>query len=279
MKSFGFGLKTDDITSVRKIRQPAVAGMFYPDDPAELRKVVNSYLRAAKSSVPSLPKALIAPHAGYVYSGPIAGSAYVHLLEGKQTIRHVVLIGPSHRFSFQGIAVSRMDAFASPLGPVPLNRAAIDQVTALPQVCVSEEAHAEEHSLEVQLPFLQMVLGEFQLTPLAVGNASDQDVAGVIDALWNGKETAVVISSDLTHYLDYATAQKIDLKTSAAIEALRPEDIATDDACGAIPIRGFLRVARKRGLQAKVVDLRNSGDTAGSRDRVVGYGAYLFIEK
>jgi MEMO1 family protein len=257
------------------IRKPAVAGMFYPTDPVELHEMISTFLKQAKSGGKA-PKAVIVPHAGYIYSGPIAASAYALVALARGTIKRVVLLGPSHRVPFRGLATTGADAFATPLGNVPIDKEAIARIRELPQVEILDAAHAMEHSLEVQLPFLQEALGEFGLTPLAVGEASSDEVAEVLESLWGGQETLIVISSDLSHYHEYETASKMDKATSKAIEALKPEDIQYDDACGRIPIAGLLVAAKKHGLRAKTVDLRNSGDTAGPRDKVVGYGAYVF---
>lgn len=257
------------------VRNPAVAGTFYPADAQKLRTMVTDYLKTAKASGPP-PKAIIAPHAGYIYSGPVAASAYAHLAEARGTIKRVVLLGPAHRVAFEGLAASSAEAFATPLGTVPVDRQALAQVLTLPQAQVLDEAHAFEHSLEVHLPFLQAVLDDFTLVPLAVGEATPEEVGEVLEALWGGPETLIVISSDLSHYYDYETAKKLDLATSRAIERLRPQDIPYEHACGRNPVNGLLWVARRRGLCARTVDLRNSGDTAGPRDQVVGYGAYIF---
>jgi AmmeMemoRadiSam system protein B len=258
---------------MNRVRKPAVAGLFYPADPRELRATVRQALAAAKAAGPA-PKAIIAPHAGYVYSGPIAGTVYARVAPSHSTIHRVVLLGPSHHVAFQGLAASGADAFETPLGLVPLDREAIESVLALPEVRVFDRAHAEEHSLEVQLPFLQEVLDRFKLAPFAVGNAAPEEVGAVIERLWGGPETIIVVSSDLSHYHDYDSARRIDEATSRAIEDLRFDDIQYDQACGRDPITGLLYVARNRGLRASTLDLRNSGDTAGPRDRVVGYGAY-----
>ncbi|WJW74545.1 AmmeMemoRadiSam system protein B [Thiohalobacter sp. IOR34] len=256
------------------IRPPAVAGAFYPDDPQELHQMLLGFLAEVPRAASEAPKAIIVPHAGYIYSGPIAAQAYVRLLPARERIRRVVLLGPAHRVPIRGLAASSADAFRTPLGDVPLDRAAIDTLLDLPQVQLRDDAHALEHSLEVQLPFLQEVLDDFALVPLVVGDASDAEVAEVLERLWDGPETLIVISSDLSHYHDYATAQAMDRATSQAIEALAPEQIAQEQACGRIPVAGLLQAARHHGLQAHTVDLRNSGDTAGPRDQVVGYGAY-----
>jgi MEMO1 family protein len=256
-------------------RRPAVAGLFYPRDPRELKRMVDGYLAEA-SPEDTPPKALIAPHAGFIYSGPIAASAYATLAEAHASITRVILLGPAHRVAVRGLAASSADRFDTPLGPIDLDRDAIDLALTLPQVRLMDEAHTLEHSLEVQLPFLQEVLDRFSLVPFVVGEASPGEVAEVLDLLWGGPETLIVISSDLSHYHAYATAQRLDAATTAAIEALRPDDIGYDQACGRIPVAGLLELARRRGLEARTLDLRNSGDTAGSRDQVVGYGAYVF---
>jgi hypothetical protein len=265
----------------RAIRPPAVAGLFYPGEPDELRRTVQSCLaagrqRCAESPSSPPPKALIAPHAGFVYSGPVAGSAYALLEPLRQRIRRVVLLGPSHRVAFRGLALSSADAYRTPLGDVPLDRTAAEALADLPQVRVLDAAHAEEHSLEVQLPFLQETLDTFTLLPIVAGEATPQEVAQVIESVWGGDETLIVVSSDLSHYQDYATARSLDQVTSTAIVALCPEDMDEQSACGRVPVRGLLVAARRRGLAARALDLRSSGDTAGPRDRVVGYGAYAF---
>jgi AmmeMemoRadiSam system protein B len=259
------------------IRPPAVAGSFYPEDRRELDAAVCGYLEDAASDDGSEPpKAVIAPHAGYIYSGPIAASAYARIAKARGTIRRVVLLGPAHRAAVSGLAAPRADTFATPLGEVRIERAALEPILALPQVEVSDAAHALEHSLEVHLPFLQKVLGEFTLVPLVVGDATPGEVAEVLDLLWGGPETLIVVSSDLSHFHDYTLARRMDDETSRAIEDLEPQRIEYHHACGRIPVQGLLVTARRRGLRARVIDVRNSGDTAGSRDRVVGYGAYVF---
>jgi AmmeMemoRadiSam system protein B len=249
--------------------------MFYPADAGALRAQIDECLAAATVVEPP-PKALIAPHAGYVYSGPIAGSVYATLLPVRRTITRVVLLGPSHRVPFAGLAVTGADFFRTPLGSVPVDRAAVSAILELPQVETLELAHAQEHSLEVQVPFLQQVLEAFSLVPVVVGDATAEQVAAVLDRLWGGQETLIVISSDLSHYHDYSTAQRMDAATSHAIETLNGEALEFEDACGRIPVQGLLLAARRRGMHAKTLDLRNSGDTAGPKDRVVGYGSYAF---
>jgi AmmeMemoRadiSam system protein B len=253
--------------------------MFYPADPEELRQTVDGYLQdalARQPEEPGVPKAIIAPHAGYVYSGPVAASAYARLIPAHDKIHRVILLGPSHRVPFRGIATSSATHFITPLGQIPLDRALIEQLEQLPQVVRMDQAHAYEHSLEVHLPFLQEVLDRFTLVPLVVGDATPEEVSEVLDAVWDGPETLIVVSSDLSHYHDYETARQLDTATSRAIEALQPEAIQYESACGRNPVNGLLELARRKGLHAKTIDLRNSGDTAGPRDQVVGYGAYVF---
>ncbi len=257
------------------VRTPAVAGLFYPADTEVLRTQVRQLLDQVKPVAECPPKAIIAPHAGYMYSGSIAASVYARLKAARDSITRVILLGPSHRVGFRGITVSQMQAFATPLGQVPVDQAAVEQVRQLPKVGFLEQAHAQEHSLEVHLPFLQEVLATFQFVPLVVGDARPAEVAAVLEPLWGGRETLIVVSSDLSHYHDYQTAQRLDNETSAAIEALRYEAIGYDQACGRNALNGLLWLAKRKHLQAKTVDLRNSGDTAGSRDQVVGYGAYV----
>lgn len=257
------------------VRAPAVAGLFYPDDARALREMITGLLAAHPTAAPT-PKAIIAPHAGYIYSGSIAASVYAQVANGRDSIRRVVLLGPAHRVPFRGLALSSAAAFATPLGNVPLDTDALPLLEELPQVQVLDAAHAAEHSLEVQLPFLQSVLAEFTLVPLVVGDADAEEIHQVLARLWGGPETLIVVSSDLSHYHDYLTAQEWDRATSRAILDLHADRIDGRRACGYQPVNGLLAAARTRGLHADLVDLRNSGDTAGPRDRVVGYGAYTF---
>ncbi len=258
------------------VRQPAVAGTFYPADARELRQTVQGYLRAASSSSDEAPKAIVAPHAGYIYSGPVAASAYRSLAPLSDIVSRVVLLGPSHRVAFRGLAFSAAESFLTPLGAVPVDRDALGLVSDLDQVRQYEAPFAGEHCLEVQLPFLQSVLSDFSIVPLLVGDATTDEVAEVIERLWGGEETLIVVSSDLSHYLDYDSARAIDAETSRAIESLRPDAISHHQACGRNPLNGLLREAKRHGLRARTLDLRNSGDTAGPRNQVVGYGAYAF---
>lgn len=259
-----------------KIRQPAVAGQFYPGDAQRLQQSVNRYLEEVPKISGPVPKAVIAPHAGYVYSGPIAGTAYAHLSQADGDVRRVILLGPAHWVPVQGLGASSAQAFATPLGTVPLDDEAFEEISSLPQVQVRDDAHVREHGLEVQLPFMQTIFGRFKVLPLVVGDVSSEEVAEIIELLWGGPETVIVISSDLSHYHDYQTAVRLDKATSQAIEELKP--IGEGQACARHAINGLLHLARERGLRAQTVDLRNSGDTAGPRDRVVGYGAFTFCE-
>ena len=261
------------------IRPPAVAGTFYPGDAPALTDTLDNLMKAAVRGLPAafeVPKAVIAPHAGYVYSGPIAASVYARLTPAATRIRRVVLLGPTHRVGVNGLALPSASHFMTPLGAVAIDDDARTQLADLPQVVVADPPHAQEHSLEVQLPFLQYVLSSFSLLPLAVGHASADAVAEVLDRLWGGPETLIVVSSDLSHYLPYAIARDIDATTAARIVSLDPQ-VVHDEACGATPVNGLLLAAARHGLQAERIDLRNSGDTAGDRSRVVGYGAFAFI--
>lgn len=258
------------------IRHPNVAGMFYPADAPTLADEVRTYVAAAKPQEMPAPKAIVVPHAGYIYSGPVAGSAYAQLAGRAQAIARVVLLGPSHRVPFRGLAYSGAEGFLTPLGAVAVDRDAYGEVADLPQVRAFEAPFEGEHCLEVQLPFLQLVLADFRIVPFLVGEATADEVAQVMERLWGGEETLIVVSSDLSHYLDYDSARRIDAVTGRAIELLRPEEIGYDQACGRNPLNGLLREVERHGLRAHILDLRNSGDTAGPRDRVVGYGAFAF---
>ncbi len=222
-----------------------------------------------------VPKAMIVPHAGYIYSGPVAASAYARLIKAKDLISRVVIIGPSHRVAFRGLAVSRANFFTTPLGEIPVDQTAIETIAQLPFVEYIEQAHTFEHSLEVHLPFLQETLTDFKIVPIVAGDASPEQVAQVLDILWGGDETLVVISSDLSHYHDYATAKKLDKLTSERIEKRKYELIDSDCACGKVAVNGLLKLAIEKSLSVETIDLRNSGDTAGDKSRVVGYGAYV----
>lgn len=259
-----------------QVRQAAVAGMFYPDDENELRSMIKRYLEQATPKPGPAPKAIIAPHAGYIYSGPVAANAYINLLGAAESIEKVVLLGPSHRVPIRGLAASSATHFATPLGLIPVDTESVKSVCEFPQVKINDNAHAMEHSLEVHLPFLQLVLNEFSIIPLVVGQTSPEEVDQVLTRLWDGPATLLVISSDLSHYHDYETAQRLDSETSRAIETLDYPQINYENACGRDPVNGLLHLAKRFGMHAETIDLRNSGDTAGPHDKVVGYGAYLF---
>lgn len=254
------------------IRQAAVAGTFYPHDAGELRGQVLDLL-AGNARPGAAPKALIVPHAGYLYSGPVAAAAYSRLRRAADTIHRVVLLGPSHRVPFDGIALPASDVFETPLGNVAVDAEACARLQALESVCISEQAHLMEHSLEVHLPFLQVLLRDFTIVPMVVGGAEPEEVAQALESVWGGGETLIVVSSDLSHYLPYDEAEALDADTSEAIRKL--DGFLTDEqACGCNAINGLMVAARRRGLSVSLIDLRNSGDTAGSREHVVGYGAY-----
>lgn len=257
------------------IRQPAVAGSFYPKDPTALRAQIKRLLSEANPSEKLTPKAIIVPHAGYVYSGPVAASVFALLAPLRKRINRVILLGPSHRIPFFGLAYSHADFFATPLGEIPIDHEAIKKITDLPYIHGIDEAHQWEHSLEVQLPFLQTCLDEFSLIPLVIGEANAEQVATVLERLWVDPQTLVVISSDLSHYHDYDTAKRMDSLTCKAIEACDPDAIDFESACGRNGVNGLLTLAARRDLHVHTVDLRNSGDTAGPRDQVVGYGAWV----
>ena len=261
------------------IRRPAVAGTFYPAEAAALAAQVDGLLRGAKGGAGPESRdlvALIAPHAGYAYSGPVAASAYARLARRQPSFRKVVLIGPDHHVGFGGLAASSARAFETPLGLVPQYRAGVNRALALPQVKILDDAHAREHSLEVHLPFLQKVLGDFEVVALVAGQASTEEVSQVFDVLLDNDETLLVVSTDLSHYLDYETAGRTDAATVEAICALKQDGVGDRDACGRVPVRGLMRWARQRGLHAEALDVRNSGDTAGDKSRVVGYASVIF---
>ncbi|MEQ1638094.1 MAG: AmmeMemoRadiSam system protein B [Methylococcales bacterium] len=255
-------------------RQPAVAGSFYPENPQQLHQMLKQYLEDVEI-IGKVPKAMIVPHAGYIYSGAIAATAYARLSKARDLIKRVVIVGPSHRVAFRGLAVSRAEAFATPLGNILVDQEAVAAIALFPFVTHIEQAHTYEHSLEVHLPFLQETLDNFKIVPIVAGDASAEQVAQVIEALWGGDETLIVISSDLSHYHDYATAKQLDKLTSDMIEKNQYERLSAEAACGRVPVSGLLKVARDKALAIKTIDLRSSGDTAGDKSRVVGYGAYV----
>jgi MEMO1 family protein len=267
------------LESSPSIRAPAVAGTFYPGTGEALAQSLAQMLGEAAlgATERAAPKAIIAPHAGYIYSGPVAASVYALLAPARRRIHRVVLLGPTHRVAVRGLALPGCRAFATPLGTVEVDAAAVQALRALPQVLVSSRAHALEHSLEVHIPFLQTVIEAFTLVPLAVGDANATEIAAALEILWGGPETLIVVSSDLSHYLTYGDAQAVDRATAKAILDLTT-DISHEQACGATPVIGLNHFARRRGLKSELIDLRNSGDTAGDKGRVVGYGAFAYYE-
>lgn len=260
------------------VRAPAVAGSFYPASRALLDGIVDRYLGDAARTVgrgKTCPKALVVPHAGYVYSGPVAASAYTRLAPYAAKIARIVLVGPAHRVHVDGLVAPGAAVLRTPLGDVDVDLAAIASVSG---IGTSALAHAREHSLEVQLPFLQKVAPHAKVVPLAVGHTRPAEVARVLESLWGGPETVIVISSDLSHYLPYDLGRETDTRTAERIVALDALPLEGDEACGSAGINGLLAVARAKGLRAELVDLRSSGDTAGPRDEVVGYGAFAFYD-
>jgi len=258
-----------------RTRPAAVAGLFYTSEAQQLSVEITHFLSQVHKPLNVIPKALIVPHAGHIYSGPVAASAYKLLEPLANKIKQVVLLGPSHRVAFRGIATPDMDFFETPLGKVKINTLFCKKAEQLSFVNSNNTAHKDEHSLEVHLPFLQLLLNDFELTPLVVGDCDRDDVASLLELFWGDSETLVVISTDLSHFHNYATAVQKDRLTSAAIESLQPEEINYDDACGRAPLNGLLTLAKHHQLKINCLDLRNSGDTAGDKDRVVGYGSYV----
>lgn len=255
------------------IRPAAVAGQFYEVDKFRLQTQVNTLLASTESPYEADVEALIVPHAGYIYSGAIAAEAYRCLKPRASTIRRVVLFGPAHRVYLNGMAIPAVDSFHTPLGDIPLDREALELINDMPGVIVSDEAHRQEHSLEVQLPFLQTMLGEFSLVPVVIGDCDADTVASLLDALWGGDETLRVISSDLSHFHSYDEAREIDDQTCRNIIEKR-SDLSGEKACGARAINGLMRSAHSRSMSVKLIKACNSGDTAGDKNRVVGYGAF-----
>jgi MEMO1 family protein len=255
-----------------RVRRPAVAGRFYPAGAGELRSAVESALSSGVTG--TVPKAIVAPHAGYVFSGPVAGSAYSRVLPARGRVTRVVLLGPAHRAPEAGIAASGAESLATPLGLLRADTAGRDALVDAGLARVDDLAHAAEHSLEVQLPFIQVCLGDVTVLPLAVGDVDPGRVADALELVWGGSETLVVVSTDLSHYHDHATAVELDRRTAAAIVERRPDRLGPYDACGVIPVQGLLLAAERHGLEVKLLDLRTSADTAGDPDRVVGYGAF-----
>lgn len=268
--------KTDKSQTAQQqiIRPAAVAGMFYPDDSRQCTQQVLQLLHDNKAGSSEQPKALVVPHAGYIYSGPIAAKAYNLLKPFADKIHRVVLFGPSHRVPLRGMALSTATQFATPLGLVPIDHTGYENLLNLPDVAINDEAHAFEHSLEVHLPFLQTVLSDFQLIPIVVGYCPPESVAACIKQFWGQDDCLIVVSSDLSHYLDYRTAQRIDRHTSDTIVRGEPT-LQGEQACGCYALNGLLLTASENSASIECVELANSGDTAGSKDQVVGYGSYV----
>jgi AmmeMemoRadiSam system protein B len=259
---------------MNNIRLPVVAGSFYPEQPEILKAMISEYLQQVAPAL-KVPQAIIVPHAGYIYSGEIAASAYTRLQSRQSSIKHVVLLGPSHKVGFTGLALSHADAFRTPLGDIPLDAEAIASIIHFPFVEYREQAHLLEHSLEVQLPFLQMTLDSFKLLPIVAGDCPAELIEELLELFYGQDDTLIVISSDLSHFHDYQTAQRLDKQTSRLIEQLEYQLLDYDSACGRVPVSGLMALAKKKSLQIETIDLRNSGDTAGNKSRVVGYGAYV----
>lgn len=261
------------------IKRPAVAGKFYPGDAKALRQMLAELFAAAAKRVAPIntcPKAIIAPHAGYIYSGATAAAGYQVLTAFADRIKHVTLLGPAHYIPVLGLACSSSDFFETPLGKLVVRPSLRSQILNLPQVKTNDSAFEKEHSLEVHLPFLQTVLNNFTILPLLVGRAEPAEIAEVIEACWGDEHSLIVISSDLSHYLSYEQAQMIDQQTSAAIVSLQVDNIDRHQACGRSPIKGLLTAAQHHNLYVKVIEQCNSGDTAGDKSRVVGYASYHF---
>ena len=260
------------------IRPPAIAGQFYTADATTLSNQLDSFLNNVPTNELQPPKAIIAPHAGYIYSGPCAAHAYASIIANADKIKRVILLGPCHRVAIQGIATTSADFWQTPLGNVPIDRGAIEILNQLPFVNENDDAHAMEHSLEIHLPFLQKTLNDFTLIPLAVGQCSNLDIAHLLADIWGGEETLIVVSTDLSHFHDYDTAQAMDNRTAKAIESFDWQSVGREDACGRIPMSGLLTYAKNNSMQIKRVGLCNSGDTAGDKSRVVGYGAWVVYD-
>lgn len=256
------------------IRPAAVAGQFYPAKKTALQAQINTLFASVKSPLATDVEALIVPHAGYIYSGSVAAEAYQYIKPCASAIRRIVLLGPAHRVYLDGMAIPAVDSFHTPLGDIPLDRETLDRIYSLPGVIISDEAHRLEHSLEVQLPFLQTILGKFSLVPVVVGDCDADTVASLLDAVWGNEETIIVISSDLSHFHSYDQARKIDAQTCQNILDKR-SDLSGEEACGARAINGLMRAAHSQSMSVKLIKACNSGDTAGDPGRVVGYGAFI----
>lgn len=262
-----------------RVRQPAVAGQFYPGTAQELEQQVDGLLAQAEEPEGEVPKAVIAPHAGFMFSGAVAATAYKRLAPARGRIRRVVVLGPSHFVPVLGLAASSAAHFSTPLGEMAVDAEGLDTALAQPGVSVFDRAHEREHSLETQLPFLQRVLGDVHIVPLVVGDATPDQVGQVLAALWGGEETAIAISSDLSHFHEDATARDLDATTARAIVTLRADDLGPNNACGFLPIAGLLWNAARREARVRTLQLANSSDAGGPRESVVGYGAFAMHER
>ncbi len=257
-----------------KNKKADVAGLFYPSEPEELKSMLETFVNTAKS-VNNLTRAVIAPHAGYVYSGPIAGSAYKALYSSKENIKNVIILSPSHNCSFDGVATHSAQAFSTPLGDIEVNQELKEKIASLPFIKELDEAFIREHALEVHLPFIQYVLPHAKILPLVVGQTYPEEIQMLIETLWNDPSNAFVISTDLSHFLSYMQAQKLDSLTAKQFERKLFQEIHHEQCCGYFPVRGMLKFAKEHGLKISTLDLRNSADTAGDKGRVVGYGSFM----
>jgi AmmeMemoRadiSam system protein B len=264
-------------TETMQCRPPAVAGAFYPGDPLELSAMVSELLVAADpTSLPRRPRALVVPHAGYIYSGGVAAQGYSRLEPFAGEIRRVILLGPNHRVPLAGIAAPDVSCFRTPLGDIDIDQKMISQLADKGLLQINSLPHENEHCLETQLPFLQKLLSDWQLVPLIVGETAVDDVSALLDEVIHDPDNLVIISSDLSHFHEYHEAQRIDSHTSELIETLQPV-VHPQQACGAFPLNGLLQLAGSMGLKVITLDRKNSGDTAGGKDQVVGYGCYAFV--
>lgn len=257
-----------------KTKKPDVAGMFYPADKDELKEMIEDFLKTAKVGK-QLTRAIIAPHAGYVYSGPIAASAYLSLYSSKNEIKNVIILSPSHHYSFEGVAIHSAESFSTPLGELEVTQILKEKIKVLPFVHEYDQAFEQEHALEVHLPFIQHILPLAKILPLVVGHSRPEDIEKIFELFWNDSSNAFVVSTDLSHFLPYMNAQKIDGLTSKQIENLLYQDLHHEQCCGYYPLRGLLKFAKEHKLKITNIDLRNSADTAGDKGRVVGYGSFI----
>lgn len=264
---------------MNKIRRSAVAGYFYPSNKEILIKQIKNFLENATLKFNYTPYALICPHAGYVYSGPIAGFSYKTLLPNKKNYKNIIILGPSHFEYVNGIAYISAEYFETPLGNAKVDLETLEKIKKLDFLVQNEDAHKKEHSIEVQIPFIQYIFqNDIPILPLAFGKISPEKIKILLETIWN-PETLIIISSDLSHYYDYDTAKKLDKQTSDAILNLDSDAIQYEQACGRIGIQGLLMFAKEKNWKAYLLDLRNSGDTSGSKTQVVGYGAWSFTDE